>query len=100
MAQAGAILLGAENGFTEDVVFTKIEAVEFLAAPVAGENLEIFVEADALRREAGWFRGEIFQKGERVVRGRVLLMNVGRLRQDGVGPITFPEPLTEGLKVA
>lgn len=100
MAQAGAILLGAESGFTEDVVFTKIEAVEFFTLPVAGENLEILVEADALRREAGWFRGEIFQKGEKVAQGRVLLMNVGRLRKEGEGPVTFPEPLIEGLKVA
>lgn len=98
MAQAGAILLGAESDFGNDVVFIKIEEVEFLTPPRAGKRLDVAVEAESLRKEAGWFRGEIFQEGEKVAKGRVLLMNVGRLRADGEGPITFPASLIEGIQ--
>lgn len=94
LAQAGAILLGLENDFRSDVVVTKVEGVEFLKPPEPGERLEIYVEADGLRKEGGWFRGEI----EGRAAGRVLLMNVGRLRPDGQGPITFPEPLIAALR--
>ncbi len=98
MAQAGAILLGAESRFEEDVVFTKIEGVQFLGRPEADKHLEIQVETESLRREGGWFLGRIFQEGNKIVEGRVLLMNVGRLRPDGAGPITFPQELVRGLK--
>lgn len=98
IAQAGAILLGAESDFEEDVVFTKIEGVEFLGQPQAQKRLEIEVEAESLRREGGWFRGRIFQEGHKILEGRVLLMNVGRLRPDGLGPITFPQQLIEALR--
>lgn len=97
IAQAGAILLGAESQFKDDVVFTKIEGVEFLGRPEGGKRLEIEVEPEGLRAEGGWFRGQVSQKGSKVLEGRVLLMNVGRLRPDGKGPITFPKELIEGL---
>ena len=98
MAQAGAILLGAESNFQDDIVFTKIEKTEFLDQPKAGQRLEIEVHSDGLRREGGWFRGQVSHEGKRLLEGRVLLMNIGRLRPDGKGPITFPETLIEGLK--
>lgn len=99
VAQAGAILLGAESHFKDDVVFTKIEGVEFLGRPQAGKRLEIEVESEGLRLEGGWFRGRIFQDGNKMLEGRVLLMNIGRLRPDGQGPITFPKELIEGLSL-
>lgn len=98
IAQAGAILLGAETGFQNDIVFTKIEEVEFLGQPKGGERLEIEVEPQGLRTEGGWFFGRILQGKEKILEGRVLLMNVGRLRPDGEGPITFPNRLIEALK--
>ena len=98
IAQAGAILLGAESDFTEDVIFTKVEGVQFLSRPQTGKRLDIEVEPGSLRREGGWFLGRIFQEGNKIVEGRVLLMNVGRLRPDGNGPITFPQELVEGLR--
>lgn len=97
MAQAGAVLLGAESDFQEDIVFTKIETVEFFHQPQAGRRLAIEAEPDGLRREGGWFRGIIFQDGEKIVEGRVLLLNVGRLRPDGEGPITFPPQFIEAV---
>ena len=97
-AQAGAILLGAESDFQNDIVFTKIENVEFLGLPRGGERLAIEVEPESLRMEGGWFRGRIFQDGKKILEGRMLLMNVGRLRPDGQGPITFPRQLIETLK--
>lgn len=100
IAQAGAILLGAESEFREDVVFTKVEKVEFLGRPRNGERLEIEVEADGLRREGGWFSGWISQRGEKIFEGRVLLMNVGKLLPDRGGPITFPEQLIRSLAAA
>lgn len=98
MAQAGAILLGLESDFKDDIVFTKVEGVEFLGRPEANQRLKVEVEVESLRREGGWFRGQIFQEGRKIVEGRVLLMNIGRLKPDGEGPITFPRPLIEALR--
>ena len=98
IAQAGAILLGAESHFEEDVIFTKIEGVQFFAQPAADKRLDIEVEPENLRPEGGWFLGRIFQDGNKIVEGRVLLMNVGRLRPEAKGPITFPQKLIEALK--
>lgn len=98
MAQAGALLLGAEMDFQKDIVFTKIEDTEFLGVPEAGKRLVIEAEAENLREEGGWFRGRIFQDGQKILEGRVLLMNVGRLRPDGQGPVTFPPQLIEALR--
>jgi len=98
IAQAGGLLLGAESGFEEDIVFTKIEKVEFTERPEDGKRLDIEVEPENIRREGGWFLGRVFQDGNKIAEGRVLLMNVGRLRPDGEGPITFPKPLIEALK--
>ena len=98
MAQAGAVLLGAESNFEEDIVFTKIQSVEFLNPPEEGKRLDIEVEAESLRREGGWFLGRIFQGEVKIAEGRLLLMNVGRLRPDGIGPITFPSELVKALK--
>ena len=64
IAQAGAILLGAESQFESDVVFTKIEGVEFFGQPQAGKRLDIEAQTESLRAEGGWFRGRIFQEGE------------------------------------
>ena len=98
VAQASGLLVGAESNFEEDIVFTKIEGMEFLKQPKQGK-LEIAVESDGIRREGGWFSGQIFQDGSKIMHGRVLLMNVGRLRPDGKGPITFPQQLMSGLKL-
>jgi hypothetical protein len=97
IAQAGAILLGAESGFQEDIVFIKIEGVEFLSRPEGGKRLEIEAESERLRREGGWFSGRVFQEGKKVLQGRILLMNVGRLRPQGEGSITFPKQLREAV---
>lgn len=98
MAQGGAILLGAENGFSEDLVFIKMQDIQFLGRPEGGQRLEVQVEPEGLRPEGGWFRGVIRHEGNKLVEGKVLLMNVGRLRPDGQGPITFPRHLIEGLE--
>ncbi|MBI4115008.1 MAG: hypothetical protein HY447_00355 [Candidatus Omnitrophica bacterium] len=98
IAQSGAILLGRESDFEKDVIFTKIEKVEFLERPDAHIRLEIEVEPDGLRAEGGWFQGQILQEGKKILQGRVLLMNVGRLRPDGEGPVTFPQALIEALR--
>ena len=100
IAQAGAILLGAESDFKNDIVFTKIEGVQFLGRPAAEKRLAIEVEPESLRTEGGWFLGRVFQEGQKLLEGRVLLMNSGRLRPDGQGPITFPQQLIEALKVS
>ncbi len=98
VAQAGGLLLGAESNYEEDIVFTKVEGIEFLKQPQEG-ILEIEVEPDGLRREGGWFQGRIFQGDTKIMEGRLLLMNVGRLRSDGKGPITFPQQLMSALKL-
>ena len=100
MAQAGALLLGRESSFQEDIVFAKIEDVKFLAEPEAGERLEIEVEVEGLRREGGWFQGRASQKGQTLSEGRVFLVNVKRLRPDGQGPITFPPQVLQAFSHA
>lgn len=97
IAQAGAILLGAESDYQNDIVFIKIEKVEFSARPGDGKRIEIEAEPDGLHPEGGWFQGRIFQEGNPIGEGRVLLMNVGRLRADGKGPVTFPPQLLEAV---
>lgn len=97
MAQAGAVLLGLESDFQDDIVFTKIENVEFIGRPMNCKRLKIEVAPDGLRREGGWFQGRIFQEGKKIVEGRVLLMNIGRLRPDSTGPVTFPKQLLEKI---
>ena len=98
MAQAGAILLGAESDYRDDIVFTKIEKVEISKSPQDGKRIEIEAEPDGLHREGGWFQSQIYQEGDLIGEGRVLLMNVGRLRPDGEGPITFPPELIEKVE--
>lgn len=100
MAQAGAILLGAESDFQNDVLFSKIEKMEFLETPEPDEEIEIHVKVDALRPEAGWFHGEIEQNRKKIARGRVLLVNVGRLLPGRREPITFPSFLLEKIRNA
>ena len=100
IAQAGGVLLGGESDFENDIVFIKIEKVEFFAQPEAGERVEIEVVPEGIRSEGGWFVGKIFQDGRKILEGKVLLMNVGRLKPETAGPITFPRQLIESLKVS
>ena len=91
MAQTGALLLGAEKDFQEDLVFAKIDRADFYPGFQAGEKIEINASSDHLRPEGAWFEAEINAAGGKVAQGRFFLINVGRLVPNHSFPITFHE---------
>lgn len=100
MAQTGALLLGAEKDFEEDLIFAKIESADFSKDWQIGEGLEIKATSDNLRPEGAWFDGIVSgARGQLVARGRFLLMNVGRLSPDEKKPVTFHEAFMNHFQV-
>ena len=97
MAQTGALLLGAESDFKEDLVFAKIEKAEFSGGLRAGDSLEIEAASDNLRPEGAWFEGIIRHRGRSAASARFLLMNVGHLA--GGGPVTFHDAFMNYFKI-
>lgn len=89
MAQTGALLLGAENNYSEDLIFAKVESAVYEPPYHPGESIFIHVTSENLRPEGAWLEGQI-EIGDRVIaRSRFLLMNVGRLIPGQKKPITF-----------
>ena len=89
MAQTGALLLGAESDFQDDLVFAKIREASFDEGFCAGESLQIEAVSDRLRPEGAWLEGSIQSERGKRARGSFLLMNAGKLMPDRTGPITF-----------
>ena len=89
MAQAGGILLGAENDFQDNVVFAKIEEAKFYPGFKAGEALEIEALAENLRSEASWIQGRIQSSRGKVAEAKLMLASVGELVPGAQGSITF-----------
>jgi len=89
MAQTGALLLGAESDFKEDLVFAKIEEARFECPLRPGEMLQIEADSDNLRSEGAWLNGRIQSDRGIIAKARFLLMNVGHLIAGRAQPITF-----------
>lgn len=100
MAQTGALLLGAEKNFEEDVVFAKIEGASFESGWESGDLIQIEAASDNLRPEGAWFEASIRQmRGAKVAQGRFLLMNVGHLLPNQTKPVTFHEAFMNHFRV-
>lgn len=100
MAQTGALLLGAEKDFEEDVVFAKIERASFENGWRSGDSIEIEAASENLRPEGAWFEGSIRKMhGAVVARGKFLLMNVGHLLPNQTKPVTFHEAFMNHFRV-
>ena len=89
MAQTGALLLGAENDFQEDLVFAKIENAAFENHFRSGESVQIEAWSDELRPEGAWMEGRIEKDGVKIAQSRFLLMNMKHLLPTHQEPITF-----------
>ncbi|MBI3306539.1 MAG: hypothetical protein HYZ84_01860 [Candidatus Omnitrophica bacterium] len=91
MAQTGALLLGAEKDFQEDLVFAKIEEASFHSGFEPDQKIEIRAVSDNLRPEGAWFHAEVHTGSQKIAGGRFFLINVGRLVPNQTKPITFHE---------
>lgn len=99
MAQTGALVLGAEKDYRDDVVFAKIEHASFSVDFSAGEAIEIEAVPDNLRPEGAWFQGKISSKSGVIAESRFLLMNVGRLIPNHDRPVTFHDVFMQHFKI-
>ena len=99
MAQAGGILLGAENDFKEDVVFAKIEATQFPAKIYPHEVVEVFVKPETLRAEGSWVEGTVKNSRAVFATGKIMLMNAGALVSGKKTSTTFHERFMQHFKI-
>lgn len=99
MAQTGALVLGAEKDFQEDLIFAKIEQADFYSGFQSGERIEIQASPDHLRPEGAWFDAEVNASGGKVADGRFFLINVGRLVPTQSRPITFHRNFMNYFKI-
>ncbi len=98
MAQTGALLIGAEKDFAEDLIFAKIESAVFEPELVPGEAIEIEASGE-IRPEGGWLEAEIRNLKGRVAKGRFLLMNVGHLVPGSTKSITFHDAFMNHFQI-
>ena len=98
MAQTGALLLGAESDFKEDVIFAKIERAEF-GRLLSGEKIEIEAKCENLRSEGSWFEAQVKSEKGTLAKARFLLMNVGHIIPGSTEPISFHENFMNHFKV-
>lgn len=92
MAQTGALLLGAENNFTDDVVFAKIERADFFGDYAAGNKISIEATSENLRPEGAWLDTSIKnESGLPIATSRILLTSVERLVPSPNKSTTFHE---------
>ncbi len=99
MAQAGGILLGAENDFQDNVVFAKIEEAKFYPGFLAGDFLEIEAVAETLRTEGSWIRGRIEGVRGKVAEAKLMLASAGELAAGAKESITFHPMFMEHFRI-
>ncbi len=99
MAQAGALLLGAENDYSQDVVFAKIQEAEFFGEYSSGQPIEIEATCENLRPEGAWITGRIHADGKDVAKAQLMLMTVGHFFSDRQQPITFHEAFMNHYRI-
>ncbi len=99
MAQTGALLLGAETDYQEDLVFAKIEEASF--NPPIKENQVIYIHAQSenLRREGARLEGWVENESGRIAHARFLLMNVGHLIPGKEEPVTFHRAFMDYFRI-
>ncbi len=93
MAQAGAVLLLAEIGGSENqlVVFTGIERARFRRPVIPGDQLRIEVNVVAWRRIAGRMEGLVFVGEKKVAEAMISCAVVDRNRTTGAPSESTPK---------
>lgn len=99
MAQTAGLLAGAETSFEKDVIFAKIEKVFFENLPPEKEEIVIEALPDQAGENGGWFEASVSRGGEPFAKGRLLLMNAGRLVPEREGSVTFHRAFMEHYRV-
>lgn len=99
MAQTGALLVGAESDFSRDLVFAKIESVEFSPGFEAGDPIEIESHADQISAEGGWLEARVSGPRGLIAQSKLLLMSVGHLIPGKTVPVTFHKNFMEHFKI-
>ncbi len=99
MAQTGAVLLGAETDYQKDLVFAKIESVEFNPPYGSGESIWIEATAESFRPEGAWLDGVIRGPDREIAKCRFLLMHVDGFDSQIQKPITFHEAFMQHFDV-
>ncbi len=99
MAQTGALLVGAEKDFSEDLIFAKIESAVFEPGLTPGEPIEIEAFSDQIGPDGGWLEAEIKNERGRLAKSRLLLMNVGHLVPGKKNSITFHDAFMNHFQI-
>lgn len=99
MAQTGALLVGAEKDFSEDLIFAKIESAVFYPGFDPGDTLQIKAAAEQLGSEGGWLDAEMTGPRGTAAKARFLLMNVSRLVPGRAKSITFHEAFMDHFQI-
>lgn len=99
MAQTGALLLGAESGFSQDLVFAKIQDAEFFEGYEAGDPIEIKATSDRLRPEGAWINALILKGNTKIAQANLMLMTVGHFLPGHEEPITFHEAFMNHYRI-
>ena len=99
MAQTGALLVGLEKDFEEDLIFAKIESAVFYPGFKPGESIHIEASADGLSSEGGWLEADIKTSRGLAAKARFLLMNVGHLVPGRKKSITFHDAFMEHFRI-
>jgi 3-hydroxymyristoyl/3-hydroxydecanoyl-(acyl carrier protein) dehydratase len=99
MAQAGGMLLGAENDYKDDVVFAKIEAASYPLKALPGEAIEIKAVSDSLRPEGSWIEAEVSSSRGNLAKAKFMLVNAGALVPGKTSSTTFHEAFMKHYKV-
>lgn len=99
MAQTAGLLLGAESDYREDLIFAKIENLEFKPPFPPGEKVKIYASSSEMRPEGGWMNTSIQSLHGLVGQGRIFLMNARCLLPGHAEPVTFHEAFMNHFKV-
>lgn len=99
MAQTGAVLLGAEVDYAEDLVFAKIESAEFEEPLAGGTVLEVEATSEHLRADGAWIDGSIRVGGVIKAKAKILLMVVGHFVSGSQVPKTFHAAFMEHFQI-
>lgn len=95
MAQAGGLLLGLESDFRDNLVFAKIETMDFMLPLEPGDSLEIEASSESLKPEGSWISVKAAHGGRIAAEGALLLMNAGSLVPGRENSVTFHEAFME-----
>ena len=84
LAQAGGILVGEANQFTEKVVLAKIPRAEFFGVACAGDQLIYEVTLKDLREQGAFVEGKAFLDGELLADVEIFFAHLDKSRANQI----------------